>query len=752
MEPGLKLTYDGVVREGVGLALGFRHVVCLTACAAWFLTALTPVSRAIAVTVLLVWSSFRLWDRRDGPGWESADLLVILAFLAGPAVTSSSMSTVDDVAFQVAGAAVISFGVAVSWSVSALCCAAIVSALLVGCRDVSNLGVGEALSSYPIQFLVVAAVLATGVRQIVLRAAAAVDSSQAALTRARIDAVVAAARRRHEREQWAILHDTAASTLMLISTGAPVAVDRIAAQAGSDLAVLEAGVPVFVDSGGSPVEVVAMLAEPVRQCRVPVEIGGQPQLWLPTALAWAVVAAVREALTNVERHAEASKVTIVVAEQQLTLFDNGIGIADGSVRSTLRHGIRRSIMERMSAVGATATVTGAVGKGTTVELSWLADTTERGPTEPGHDRDAIDVGRLEAGLIVGVAAICIGDIALQLSRLIGHPGPIPPAWVHLLLAAVNVVCAVVAVAIPRRSPRTNMALMATIVAISVLLCVWVPPSQTGLNWSVGVTGWTIVALGLRRSSRVTTGTVLIWWTLVSGIVVYGTPSLGKLSYMLYLTAGVMYLQIALVSFGSSLHRVVRLVAEQEAQRRAVVAAAAVDTELNHECERRYRRQLKSLLPMLRGIAEGTLRLDSSEVRWNAHTEYSRLRRLLDRVDSMDHPLFADIRDAIDDAEARGVNVVIDTSSELPELSGADREVVAEAIRIMLAGSRSRARLTVVREDDDVAVSVVCDAVGVDLEPRVDQRRVSTQLIVDEDAGTAWLRLRCHQPLGELVPV
>ncbi|MFD6101170.1 ATP-binding protein [Nocardia salmonicida] len=470
-------------------------------------------------------------------------------------------------------------------------------------------------------------------------------------------------------------------------------------------------------------------------------------------MAWVVVAAVREALTNVERHADANHVSILLREQRVTVADNGIGISSDFDRAENRHGIRRSIVERMSSIGGSAEITGTTGTGTEVELSWPADGPVRAPMEPEHDSAA--ARRLETGLSVGIAGVSVADTTLQLTRLIDYMDPIPPAWVHLMLATVNIACAVFAVSVVRRRVVTTVALMTTVIAISALLCIWIPAGQQGLNWTVGAVGWTVVALGLRGSRRVTTAALSVWWAVVVGVVIIGSPDRDAVAYTVYLTAGVLYLQIAIVTFAASMHRVVRVVAEREQLRREVDAAAAVDAALNQECERRYRRQLTSVLPMLRGIADGALSPESPDVQLGAQTEYSRLRRLFARVDSMDHQLFADIRDAVDDAEARGVKVVIDASPDLPELPGEGRAIVSGAIRIMLAGSRSRARLTVVAEDGDITVSLVCDAEATAGDHHADQpggaEGVTTQLVVDEASGMTWLRLRCHQRVRELVP-
>ena len=63
-------------------------------------------------------------------------------------------------------------------------------------------------------------------------------------------------RRKADREQLAMLHDTAAATLLLVTQAAPVHVERLAAQAARDLAVLQA---TPVEHSSAPADVVALL-------------------------------------------------------------------------------------------------------------------------------------------------------------------------------------------------------------------------------------------------------------------------------------------------------------------------------------------------------------------------------------------------------------------------------------------------------------------------------------------------------------
>jgi hypothetical protein len=76
------------------------------------------------------------------------------------------------------------------------------------------------------------------IRMMVLRVAAAVDQSRAERQAVELNRRVSDAVRNFEREQLALLHDTAASTLMMVGQGTPLPRKRLAAQARRDLELL----------------------------------------------------------------------------------------------------------------------------------------------------------------------------------------------------------------------------------------------------------------------------------------------------------------------------------------------------------------------------------------------------------------------------------------------------------------------------------------------------------------------------------
>lgn len=94
--------------------------------------------------------------------------------------------------------------------------------------------------------------------------------------------------------------------------------------------------------------------------------GGEPTFDNSDALSLYGIAL--EALNNVERHANAQQVRVVLTPHRLTICDDGVGF-DGTVPATGRYGMR-GMRERAAAIGARLMVHSRVGDGTTVEVQW----------------------------------------------------------------------------------------------------------------------------------------------------------------------------------------------------------------------------------------------------------------------------------------------------------------------------------------------------------------------------------------------
>jgi signal transduction histidine kinase len=220
------------------------------------------------------------------------------------------------------------------------------------------------------------ALVATGLSRaawlLVLRAARRADALAAEAERARRASQVEAAVRADERELANALHDTAATTLLMVGSGqVPAGVGWLAPQARRDLERLRADgrrVPEQAD-------LVALLREDLDAVHIAVEFDGPERLTLPFGVARAIADATREAINNVRRHAGVDRAVVRLSAEagglRLDVVDEGKGFPTDDVPAT-RRGLRNSVRGRMSRVGGTATVISAVGEGTVVRLEWCA--------------------------------------------------------------------------------------------------------------------------------------------------------------------------------------------------------------------------------------------------------------------------------------------------------------------------------------------------------------------------------------------
>jgi signal transduction histidine kinase len=201
---------------------------------------------------------------------------------------------------------------------------------------------------------------------------------QLAASRARVVAAADQARHRFERN----LHDGAQQRLVSLAFNLRNARDAVPAELPSvradldraieelvasleDLRELSQGLHPAVLSHGGLGPALRTLA---RRSSVPVELQVNSEARYPPTVEVAAYYVVSEALTNTARHAAASRVEVLVDEQDNTLRvstrDDGIGGVDPRRGSGLT-GLR----DRVEALGGLIEVISATGNGTTIKLS-----------------------------------------------------------------------------------------------------------------------------------------------------------------------------------------------------------------------------------------------------------------------------------------------------------------------------------------------------------------------------------------------
>ena len=130
--------------------------------------------------------------------------------------------------------------------------------------------------------------------------------------------------------------------------------------------------PLALDDLGLIPAIEALTQEFQRRTSIDCELAvGNPDLALPPQHATALFRIVQESLTNVAKHAQASRVEIVISEESdllsLMVRDNGIGFSTASPRKRQSFGLL-GVRERAYMLGGETRIVSAPGKGTEVEI------------------------------------------------------------------------------------------------------------------------------------------------------------------------------------------------------------------------------------------------------------------------------------------------------------------------------------------------------------------------------------------------
>jgi len=167
------------------------------------------------------------------------------------------------------------------------------------------------------------------------------------------------------------LHDSVLQTLALIQKNStdPATVARLARAQERDLRTW-----LFSDDADRGSTVASALREVAAEVEdahgIPVDVVVVGDVAHSEALR-AIVAATRESLTNAAKHAGVPRIDVYAeiggGAVEVFVRDRGVGFDPDSV-ATDRHGVRNSIIDRMTRHGGTARVISAPGEGTEVRL------------------------------------------------------------------------------------------------------------------------------------------------------------------------------------------------------------------------------------------------------------------------------------------------------------------------------------------------------------------------------------------------
>ena len=690
------------------------------------------------VAALGCWAVYRLATRSHRNVFAAIDFAFTLAICAAvPLLTTDS----DQVLYwsapeAIAATAIVSFAASLPVRVSLPMTALIVVTYAAGAASVVGWASVPAMVS--LRYFVVQAALSALVRVVMLRVVAAIDRAhdshrQGAELRRR----VAEAVKSYEREQFALLHDTAASTLLMVGRETPIPPDRLAAQARRDLAVLNSRPTTLTRR----IELIAALREQASGIRTPVRIHGTPALWLEVGLGMAVVAATGEAMNNVDRHAGAAEISVEVCQHSLVVADNGSGFVP--TPSTFGHGIAESIVGRMERVGATAHIRSVPGRGTAVELSW-DDTAHNGRSpEKGSDTDHL-IERVRIGYGYTLVSLALLVVVLTVPLTLTYT--VDPGLQIGLAALAALSCLVALRTLNATRSRLRWLAIAALFVVTVVQPALLPASLLGIaaQWSFFTVGWCLSPLLLALPLRTAIAILGANWVAAYAVTLAREPSARILVSLGYLGSYVVVMQ-AFAQVANAMIVDAASATQAETQARLdLLTRQRVAVALQAEYRRRYADLRYSVSPLLTKLSRG--RPIDAGLRQQARAELQRIRTLLDRARAFDHPLLHALQPAVDAATDRNVDVDVQVHSKLPDLGEAVIEQLTEAISHLLDKCTDGARLVLTSTSEELIVSVVCrghTAGPDDEEPTVG---IGTHEVVTLN-GTTWLTISHPLPIA-----
>lgn len=691
-----------LMRRAATVGLLMRH--CVTAGVAAIALAepasgVAPAGRWLLIGVLL-WSLLRAVTRSQAHAVTAIDFGITLVVCAGiPLLVSDPGFYLTNSAPQaIAGTAVVSFAVSLPPAVTLPMTVVIAATYAGGAAEV--VGTDKVWSVLAVYYFALQWVTASLIRAMLLHVAGTVDGARRAREAAQLASEVDEAVRAFEREQLALLHDTAASTLLMVGQGADLPPELLAAQARRDLEVLREGpwppTPAHVD-------VVGALRTAVAHARTPTRLEGREQLLVDGEVAQAVTAATREALNNVDRHARATQARIVIGDDSVSVLDDGVGFDQAYARG---HGIAESVSARMTRAGGAASVRSSPGAGTSVVLSWSPRPDSQAPPPIADPDGLIDRIRLIYGR--ALTAYTVANLVTTVPygvALAGHP------TVQTALGIVAGICALLALPSLRGRPWIPVWLnLATLAGVMLTQMTLLAPEKIGTqaDWAQGGIGWCVLLQVLPMRTRHGVAILTGFWLAAAAVEIWRYPTTNALVNIGLGTASILGVQLFALMFDGLMRDAAADVHADVSAHRRLVVVDRVARAVAEDNRRRYATLIANVVPLLQRLGDGEPVTES--MRREARAESRRLRALFDQSKTFAHPVMRRLRPAIDAAEARGVDVTVDTGSDLPPLDDAAAAALAVPLDIVLSADISSAHVVLGVAGDSVSLSVVCRGV------------------------------------------
>ncbi|MEU4235175.1 hypothetical protein AB0F17_63835 [Nonomuraea sp. NPDC026600] len=351
-----------------------------------------------------------------------------------------------------------------------------------------------------------------------------------------------------------------------------------------------------------------------------------------------------------------------------------------------------------------------------------------------------------ATLLVAVAIVFGLGLAHLLRHLDTYESPLTQLAAFAALGAVLAGEATLLVR-GRSWSRLRGPAIAIVLSASALSYVTLPDGRTSteVDWIFGAANWVGIVVLLDRPLRTTASFLLAHeLTALLHLLLLDDPSRRDLARFATGSVTVFGLPLCVAVVAAVMRGLSAAAATSRREIERVRIAEAVAAESHGRRQQRLAELSATTIPLLEGLADGSLRPEDPVVQRRCAIEAARMRRLFAEADDVANPLLHELRHCIDVADRKGVVVELDARGQWPEPPVAIRRDLTDAVLIVLATTVSRARVTVMGSGDLVSVSVVADCGEVNV-PSPVTPGVHVEALNNDD--TVWMEAR-WQPIRQ----
>jgi hypothetical protein len=238
-------------------------------------------------------------------------------------------------------------------------------------------------------------------------------------------------------------------------------------------------------------------------------------------------------------------------------------------------------------------------------------------------------------------------------------------------------------------------------------------TASSVDWAFGAANWVGLVVLLDRPLR-TVVAFLSAHELIAlvAMLLSGDADKGDLARLATGSVNVIGFPLCVAVVAAVLHRLGVEAAAARAVVERVRTAEAVATESHRRGQQRFAELSAGAIPLLTGLADGSLSPEDPSVQRRSAIEAARVRRLCAETDVVTNPLLHELRHCADIADRKGVVVELEARGNWPTPPVPVRRDLTDAALTALATAGSWARVTVVGDDELVSVNVVADCAEV----------------------------------------